>query len=130
MGLGQPIIAAERLVANVEGVTTVNNQIELLPTSIYDDEIRLATMRALFSSNFLSKYAWFGSGSGLLGPGFAHIPYHSDIHILVKGGNVTLEGVVNSKTDKDVASILANGVSGAFSVTNNLSVKSSKTKEG
>ena len=118
---------AERLVANVEGVTSVDNQIEVLPTSFYDDDLRVATMRALFSNAFLSKYAWFGSGSHgySLRFGYSHIPYRSDIHIIVKHGDVTLEGVVLRKTDSDVASLLANSVSGVFSVTNNLRVEKS-----
>ena len=117
---------AERLVANIKGVTSVENQIEVLPTSFYDDDLRVATMRALFSNGFLSRYAWFGSGSHgySLRFGYSHIPYRSDIHIIVKNGDVTLEGVVSRKTDSDVASLLANSVSGVFSVTNNLRVKS------
>ena len=117
---------AERLVANIEGVTSVENQIEVLPTSFYDDRLRLATTRALFSNAFLSRYAWFGSyrhGYSLRFGSYSHIPYRSDIHIIVKNGNVTLEGVVSRKTDSDVASLLANGVSGVFSVTNNLRVE-------
>ena len=128
---------AERLVANVEGVTSVENQIEVLPTSFHDDRIRLATTRALFSNGFLSRYAWFGSHGhshgrfyGPYGHAYAHIPYRSDIHIIVKNGDVTLEGVVHSKADSDVAFILANGVHGAFSVTNNLRVENPKKKEG
>ncbi len=125
---------AERLVANVEGVTSVENQIEVLPTSFHDDRIRLATSRALFSNGFLSKYAWFGSHGHshgrFYGHAYAYIPYRSDIHIIVKRGDVTLEGVVRSKADSDVAFILANGVFGAFSVTNNLRVENPKNKEG
>ena len=116
---------AERLVATIEGVTSVENQIEILPTSFYDDRLRLATTRALFSNGFLSRYAWFGSGSHgySLRFGYSHIPYRSDIHIIVKNGDVTLEGVVSRKTHSDVASLLANSVSGVFSVTNNLRVE-------
>ena len=45
------------------------------------------------------------------------------IHIIVKNGNVALEGVVANAADKNVANIQANGVSGVFSVTNNLQVE-------
>ena len=129
---------AERLVANLEGVTSVENQIEVLPTSFHDDRIRLATTRALFSNGFLSKYAWFGSHGHShgrfyghpYGHAYAYVPYQSDIHIIVKNGDVTLEGVVRSKTDSDVAFLMANGVFGAFSVTNNLRVENPKKKEG
>ncbi len=112
---------AERLVANLEGVTSVENQIEVLPTSLYDDRLRRATARALFSHPVLRKYVRPGASFGLL-------PHRSDIHIIVKNGNLTLEGVVLWKTDSDVAFLVANGVSGIFSVTNNLHVKNLKKK--
>ncbi len=111
--------SAERVVANLEGITSVENQIEVLPTSFYDDRLRLVTARALFSHPVLSKYVWPGVSFGLL-------PYRSDIHILVKNGHVTLEGVVLWKKDSDVASLVANHVHGVFSVTNNLLVQNAK----
>ena len=110
---------AEQVVANLEGVTSVENQIEVLPTSFYDDRLRLATARALFSHPVLRKYVWPGVSFGLL-------PHRSDIHIIVKNGHVTLEGVVLRKTDSDVASLVANRVHGIFSVTNNLHVQNQK----
>ncbi len=112
---------AERVVANLEGITSVENQIEVLPTSPYDDRLRLATARALFSHPVLRKYVRPGASFGLL-------PHRSDIHIIVKDGQVTLEGIVLWKTDSDIAFIMANGVSGVFSVTNNLHVKNLKKK--
>ncbi len=115
--------SAERVVANVEGVTSVENQIEVLPTSSYDDRLRLDTVRTLFSHPVLRKYVRPGTSFGLL-------PHRSDIHIIVKNGNLTLEGVVLSKMDSDVAFIVANGVFGSFSVTNNLRVENPKKKEG
>ena len=56
---------------------------------------------------------WSGASFGLL-------PHRSDIHIVVKHGNVTLEGVVLRQSDSDIASLVARGVSGVFLVTNNL----------
>ena len=44
------------------------------------------------------------------------------LNIIVKNGNVTLEGVVGSEMDKNMANVQANSVSGVFSVTNNLEV--------
>ncbi len=125
--------SAERIVAKIEGVTSVDNQIEVLPASFHDDDVRLDTMRALFSNAALSRYVWFGSygpyGHGRYGysgyghSGYGHIPERSDIHIIVKDGNITLEGVVSRNADRDIAFLLAHGVSGAFSVTNNLTVE-------
>jgi BON domain len=99
---------AENVVKRIEGVEKVVNQIEVLPLSPNDDQIRRAVYQKIYSFPSLStKY------------GFQAIP---PIHIIVKNGNVTLEGVVDSEADKNVAGIQANGVPGVFSVTNNLRV--------
>ncbi len=108
--------SAERVVSRVEGITSVENQIEVLPTSFRDDDLRLATARALFSNSLLRKYVRSGVSFGLL-------PNRADIHIIVKNGNVTLEGVVLRNSDSDVAYLVARSVSGVFSVTNNLQVE-------
>lgn len=97
--------SAERVVKDVEGVERVVNNIEVLPLSPNDDRIRLAMARAIFSHNTLNRYA------------LQAVP---PIHIIVKNGNVTLEGVVANEMDKNVANIVARGVPGVFSVTNNL----------
>jgi hyperosmotically inducible periplasmic protein len=100
---------AERSVKKIEGVDNVVNNIQVLPTSPTDDQIRRAEFRAIYSYPTLSKYAW-----GAVPP----------IHIIVDHGNVTLEGVVDNQSDKDVATIQAKSVSGVFNVTNNLRVES------
>ncbi|HEV3330777.1 MAG TPA: BON domain-containing protein [Bryobacteraceae bacterium] len=100
---------AERSVKHVEGVTRVVNQIEVLPLSPNDDQIRRAEYRAIYGDPELStRY------------GFRALP---SIHILVKNGHVTLEGVVANQMDKNVVGIRANGVSGVFSVDNRLAVE-------
>lgn len=96
---------AERAVKSIEGVETVNNQIEVLPLSPNDDRIRLAVYRAIYSQAPLQRYS------------LQAIP---PIHIIVKNGNVTLEGVVANEGDRNIANVAANGVSGVFSVTNHL----------
>ncbi|HWR49839.1 MAG TPA: BON domain-containing protein [Bryobacteraceae bacterium] len=100
--------SAERVVKDIEGVEKVDNQIEVLPPSPGDDRIRLATYRAIYGHSTLQRY------------GLAAVP---PIHIIVKNGNVTLEGVVANEADKNIAGIQARGVSGVFSVTNNLQVE-------
>jgi len=100
---------AERVVARIEGVDTVINHIEVLPLSPNDDRIRLAVYRAIFRNSALQRYSL-----GAVPP----------IHIIVKNGNVTLEGVVANQMDRNLANLRANGVSGVFSVTNNLTVES------
>jgi hyperosmotically inducible protein len=100
---------AENVVKKIEGVEKVDNQIKVLPLSPNDDQIRRATLRSIYGAPQLNKYSWQSVQS---------------IHIIVSGGNITLEGQVDSDTDKNVAEIQAKSVSGAFSVTNNLRVQS------
>ena len=102
---------AEASVKKIEGVESVDNQIEVLPTSPNDDQTRRAEFRAIYSQPSLQRYA-----EGAVPP----------IHIIVNNGHVTLEGVVATQADKDVANVQANTVPGVFSVTNNLSVENSK----
>jgi hyperosmotically inducible protein len=99
---------AENVVKKIEGVEKVTNEIEVLPVSPGDDRIRRAVYRAIYGDTVLNRYA------------LQAVP---PIHIIVKNGNVTLEGVVATEADKNVANIRANGVSGVFSVTNNLRVE-------
>ncbi len=99
--------SAERVASNVEGVREVVNSIEILPLSTHDDRIRLAVARAVFNHPGLDRYAL-----GAMPP----------IHIVVRNGDVTLEGRVNREMDRNIAGIMANGVAGVFSVTNNLRV--------
>lgn len=96
---------AERVVKSIEGVENVANNIEVLPLSPNDDRIRLAVYRAIYGHTTLNRYA------------LQAVP---PIHILVKNGNVTLEGVVASKADADIANVQARSVPGVFGVTNNL----------
>ncbi len=100
---------AENRVKTVEGVERVVNNIEVLPLSPNDDRIRLAVARAIFNHTGLQQYT------------LRAVP---PIHIIVKNGNVTLEGVVAREMDKNIAGLQANGVSGVFSVTNNLVAES------
>jgi len=100
---------AEKVVKNIEGIGKVINQIEVLPLSPMDDQIRLAVYRALYwDDSPLFRYS-----VGSLSP----------IHIIVKNGRVTLTGMVDNQSDKTMATMRANRVPGIFSVTNNLEVK-------
>src|SRR6266436_8799897 len=98
---------AENVVKRIEGVEHVDNQIEVLPTSPNDDRLRLQLYNAIYGDPALQKYA---------------LGVQQPIRIIVKNGNVTLEGVVDNEGDKNIANIRANGVSGVFSVKNNLQV--------
>ncbi len=106
--------SAENVVKGIEGVESVVNNIELLPLSPNDDRIRRAVYRAIYGQIGLDRYA------------FQAVP---SIHIIVKNGDVTLEGVVANEGDRNNAGIQANGVSGAFSVKNNLRLDKSEKAE-
>lgn len=99
---------AENVVKNIEGVEKVTNSIEVLPLSPNDDRVRVAVYRSIYGHTALQRYS------------VRSVP---PIHIIVKNGNVTLEGVVANEGDKNIANIQANGVSGVFSVKNNLRVE-------
>ncbi len=103
--------AAENVVKRVEGVTQVNNQIEVLPPSPMDSQIRMAEFRAIY-------------GDPQIGDRYGHQALPS-IHIIVKNGHVKLEGVVANQADKNLINIRANGVPNVFSVENDLQVESS-----
>src|ERR1700676_2899464 len=102
---------AENAVKQLEGVEKVNNQIEVLPTSPLDDQIRRAEYRAIYSQDLLSRY-----GEGNL----------QSIHMIVKNGHVALEGFVDSQQDKDAATVYAKSVPNVFSVENHLIVNGQK----
>ncbi len=94
-------------VKHIEGVEKVINNIEVLPPSSSDTRIRKAVYHAIYSYGPLFKYA-----HGVVPP----------IHIIVRNGRVTLEGVVDTESDKQMAGMRANQVPGTFQVTNNLRV--------
>jgi BON domain-containing protein len=98
---------AEKAVKSIPGVTKVVNNIEVLPPSPFDNQIRRAEYRAVFSRGDLGRYT------------LGAIP---QVHIIVNGGHVTLEGTVMNEMDKNMAGIAANTVPGVFSVQNNLQI--------
>lgn len=98
---------AEHAVRRIEGVTTVVNNIEVLPVSPNDDRIRRAVYRAIYSQPGLDMYS------------LRAVP---TIHVIVKNGRVTLTGAVANQGDKDRAGIAANGVPGVFAVNNDLQI--------
>jgi hyperosmotically inducible protein len=100
---------AASTVKHIEGVTNVVNNIEVLPLSPMDNQIRRAVYRAIYGDPVLStRYA------------FQAIP---PIHIIVKNGNVRLEGVVANEMDRNISGIRANAVPGVFHIENQLRVE-------
>jgi hyperosmotically inducible protein len=97
--------SAENVVKRIEGIKTVNNQIEVLPLSPNDDRLRASLYQAIYGNTVLQTLA------------IRAVP---PIHIIVENGNVTLEGAVANAMQKTIAGVAANTVPGVFSVTNNL----------
>jgi hyperosmotically inducible periplasmic protein len=121
--------SAENVVKKIKGVESVDNQIEVLPVSPNDDRIRAAVYASIYRYAALQRYT--SNRSGPRAPSVARaaggitndppIGYHA-IHIIVRNGNVTLTGVVDSSTDAALAGMRANSVPGVFSVDNDLQV--------
>lgn len=105
---------AENVVKRIEGVASVKNEIEVLPLSPMDDQLRRAEYRAIYSGPGLHRY---GMGT------------NPAIRIIVKNGNVTLEGVVDNDMDRNIANLRANQVPNVFSVKNNLVVAGNTKKK-
>ena len=102
---------AENVVKRIEGVEKVINHINILPPSPQDERIRQQAARAIFGFDGLSRYGWEAAPS---------------IHIIVKNGRITLSGVVDNESDKNMAGIQARSVPGAFGVQNDLLVAKKK----
>ena len=94
-------------VKHIEGVGNVVDNITVLPLSGFDNQIRRAEYRAIFSEAQLSGYS---------------MGVNPSIHIIVNNGHVTLVGYVDNETDVHLATLRANSVPNVFSVTNNLKV--------
>lgn len=87
---------AERMMAQVDGVEKVINQIEVLPSSRRDDALRMNVYRAVYEKQPLGKYESLAS---------------PPIHIIVKDGWVTLEGVVDSEAERSAVRLRASNAS-------------------
>ena len=104
----------QRIVQSVPGVTSVTHRVEVLPVSFNDDNLRLRIARAIYRDSALSRYA---------------IQAVPPIHIIVRNGQVTLEGVVNNELEKNVAGMRASTAGLSFGpVQNNLRVENPKKK--
>jgi hyperosmotically inducible protein len=134
--------SAANVLKGIEGVESVDNQIEVLPLSNNDDRIRAAVYNRIYTQASLRKYnANQGSVAQAMGPGGRSVAmmaggitndpprgFHA-IHIIVKNGNVTLYGVVNNQSDAAIAYMQANSAPGVFSVDNDLIVPGAPKSE-
>lgn len=137
---------AQRVLKGIERIEKIENEIEVLPLSPNDDDIRWGVFRAIYRDPFFQRYA---PGGGFYGRGFNRRPGGAffggpferwnrpagvlqplgnfPIHIIVKNGQVLLVGIVDNKSDSDRANILANGVPGVMGVKNMLEVDRKQT---
>ena len=98
-----------RLASRVKGVLEVNNELGVLPVSIYDDQLRRSIARQIYRDPVFSRYA---------------IHVNPPIHIIVERGNVTLTGAVNSTLERQKAEVIVRQTSGVFGVENRLRIDS------
>lgn len=105
--------AAESSVKRIPGVNRVVNNIEILPLGGFDESIRDRLYNTLSQSGGLSRYLW---------------PVNPSVRLIVDGGHVFLEGYVSNRGDYNTMNILAHGVSGVFSVTNNLIIDKERAR--
>ena len=98
-----------RLASRVKGVLEVNNDLGVLPVSIYDDRLRQSIARQIYGDPVFSRYA---------------IHVNPPIHIIVERGNVILTGAVNSKVERQKAEVIVRSTSGVFGVENQLRIDS------
>ena len=132
--------SAGRAVKGISGVESVDNQIEVLPTSMIDDHIRVQEYNRIYTQPALRKYNAYQGGVrqatrpqpsvARMAGGILYDPPRgfNAIHIIVKNGHVILLGVVDSESDKSIAGIQANTVSGVFGVQNDLIVAQNPPK--
>jgi hyperosmotically inducible periplasmic protein len=104
-----PVVKSDagNVIKRIEGVGHVNNQIQVLPVSFFDNGLRVRLFRTIYGYPALQKYA---------------LGVNKPIRIIVQNGHVTLMGIVDSEMDKNLAGIRANSVPGIFSVDNQLRV--------
>ncbi len=98
-----------RLVAKVSGVREVDNKIEALPVSTYDDQLRVAIAMSIYRNDVFLSHA---------------MQVNPPIHVIVDHGHVTLTGVVNNELERRVAEMKAREPFGSFSVSNQLTLES------
>ena len=103
--------SALAIVETTPGVKDVIDEINVLPTSNFDDDLRIRVARAIYGQATMRRYAM--------------VP-QKPIRIIVDNGHIILYGVVDNKMDKQIAETQAKSVSGAFSVDNKLVVANQK----
>jgi osmotically-inducible protein OsmY len=127
--------STERVVQRLEGVEKVVNEIEVLPNSPNDERVRAGVYSRVYGHPTLIRYnpnrgtpLFASTARRSFGISADPPPGRHPIHIIVKNGHVTLEGVVDTEGDKTIAGLQANSTPGAFSVTNNLVVRQAGEK--
>jgi hyperosmotically inducible protein len=140
-GLASLKSSAGNVLKGIQGVESVDNRIEVLPTSMVDDHIRVQEYNRIYTQPALRKYnayqggvrraTWPQPSVARMAGGILYDPPigFNAIHIIVKNSHVMLFGVVDSDSDKSIAGIQAQTVPGVFGVQNNLIVAQNPPKE-
>lgn len=98
----------EDVVSRVMGVQEVRNELQVLPTSIVDDQLRNAVASQIYGDLLFESYAF---------------QVNPPIHIIVENGRVTLAGVVKSQVERTKAEMIARTTFGVMSVENKLQLE-------
>ncbi len=106
--------SALAILQDTPGVRDVNDEIQVAPLSMMDDDLRIQTAKAIYGDPVLRKYA---------------VDPQAPIRIIVEDGHVKLYGVVASDMDKRIAELRANEVPGSFSVENHLLVNNPREQK-
>jgi hyperosmotically inducible periplasmic protein len=123
--------SAGNVVKDIKGVERVQNDIEVLPLSRFDDEIRARAYVAIYGDPTLARYNPNRGVPIPMSPARIAVgitndppPGNHPIRIIVKDGNLTLAGVVDNAADRQIAEARANNVFGAFTVKNEIQIAS------
>ena len=116
---------AANAVKRLPGVNDVSDMVEILPASQTDDRIRWITFLQIYTDNALERYApWGASGARFdafqYGGAAGMQPFGYPVHIIVRGGRMTLVGRVDNAADKAIVELRAREVPGVFAVDNQL----------
>lgn len=127
--------SAERVTKKVEGVSAVENRIDVLPLSRMDDRVRAEAYVRIYGNSTLSRYNPNRGTPIFISPariaaGITQDPPigNHPIHIVVRNGNITLMGIVLNEGDKNIAGMMANQVQGAFSIDNQIEIESTGSR--
>jgi hyperosmotically inducible protein len=97
-------------IAKIHGVQSIDNQVEVLPTSQSDDRLRVRIATAIYSDQAFENYS----------------RVDPPIRVIVNNGHVTLVGVVRAEVDRFKAESLTRMIPGVLAFENKVQVPSGR----